>query len=38
VVVVGDFNVLIDQAWPSDSTQVAREDLMAAAIGLRHWL
>jgi hypothetical protein len=33
VVVVGDYNTLIDQAWPRNTTQVARSDLMAAALG-----
>jgi hypothetical protein len=33
VVVVGDFNILVDQQWPSNTTQVARSDLMAAAVG-----
>ena len=33
VLVVGDFNILIDRPWPRNTTQVARADLMAAALG-----
>jgi hypothetical protein len=33
VIVVGDFNILDLQAWPRNTTQVAMEGTMAAAIG-----